>query len=407
LVRWPAVSVLSVLCLAGCFSVYLYISSGDEVQVVFGLGVLVVGFFASLILSMWADDRTTSLAASGITLVYSIALLTVLLPTIGNVYADSLILFVATAGVVLLYPRAVEMPSMGRPLLRESSIAVVFLLPVGLAFAEALFLGLRFWESYTLGKPAIALVPLLALWGYVEEALFRGAVQRSLLPLMGARGAILGAAVLVSGCLAVTMSTTVDGNGKITDVTTELNLSQTNYDLFASLIQMSSPGTDMKTYFVENYSKSYGGPGTKVDYSERKSNGYVYITLDAHGTDVIPEAGSNISVTKEGDYWVYRYLTTGAESAAGVPSDVGSLGDALDNAITMDFYVTMPGKIVDSNADKVNGNKAEWHYNLKTLRNVSSIYAKSEVTKSPGFEAAAALLALVAGICLFGMRKKK
>jgi hypothetical protein len=219
--------------------------------------------------------------------------------------------------------------------------------------------------------------------------------------------AILSAAALVSGCLGVTMSTTVNGNGKITEVSTELNMSQTNYDLFASLVQMSSPGTDMETYFIENYSKSYGGPGTTVDYSERRSNGYVYIKLDARGPDVRPEADSNITVTKEGDYWVYRYLLAGSESMAGVPSDVDSLGDALDNAITMDFYLTMPGKIVDSNADKINGNKAEWHRNLKTMRNVSSIYAKSEVAKSPGFEAIVALAALAAGICIIVARKKE
>lgn len=219
--------------------------------------------------------------------------------------------------------------------------------------------------------------------------------------------AILGATVLVSGCLGVTMSTTVDGNGKITDVTTELNMSETNYNLFVSLIQMSSPGTDMETYFVQNYSKSYGGPDTKVKYSERRSNGQVYITLNAHGSDIQPESSSNISVTKEGEYWVYRYKTSDVESASGVPSDIDSLGSTMDNAITMDFYLTMPGKIVDSNADKVNGNKAEWHYNLATLRNVSSIYAKSEIAKSPGFESVAALLALACGMYLFMTRKKE
>jgi hypothetical protein len=219
--------------------------------------------------------------------------------------------------------------------------------------------------------------------------------------------AILGAAVLVSGCLGVTMSTTVDGNGEITDVTTELNLSQTNYDLYASLIQMSSPGTDMKTYFVQNYSQSYGGPGTTVDYRERKSNGYVYITLDAHGPDIQTGPSGNISITKDGDYLVYRYLTTGVENTAGVPSDTASLGSAIDNVITMDFYLTMPGKIVDSNANKINGYKAEWHYNLNTLHNVSSLYAKSEVAKSPGFESMAALLAIAGCMYLLALRKKE
>jgi hypothetical protein len=219
--------------------------------------------------------------------------------------------------------------------------------------------------------------------------------------------AILGAVILVSGCLGVTMSTTVNSNGKITDVSTELNLSQTNYDLYASLMQMSSPGMDMKTYFVQNYSKSYGGPGTVVDYSERKSNGYVHITLDARGSDVQPLEGSNVSVTKDGDNWVYRYLTTGAASSSGVPMDTSSYTDAMANMITMDFYLTMPGKIIDTNAHKVNGNKAEWHYNMTTLSNAGSLYAKSDVAKSPGFESVAALLALAGCVYLLAMRKKE
>jgi hypothetical protein len=219
--------------------------------------------------------------------------------------------------------------------------------------------------------------------------------------------AILGAVLLVSGCLGVTMSTTVNGYGKITDVSMELNLSQTNYDLYASLIQMSSPGMDMKTYFLQNYSKSYGGPGTVVDYRERKSNGYVQITLDARGSDVQPLEGSNVSVTKDGDYWVYRYITTGAASSSGVPMDTSSYTSAMANMVTMDFFLTMPGKIVDSNAHKVNGNKAEWHYNMTTMNNAGTLYAKSDVAKSPGFESVAALLALVGCVYLLALRKKE
>ena len=218
--------------------------------------------------------------------------------------------------------------------------------------------------------------------------------------------AIVGAVVLVSGCLGVTMNTTVNANGKITDVSTELNMSESSYSMFASLVQMS--GEDMKTYMVQNYSKEYGGPGTVVDYNERHANGYVYMTLDAHGSDVQPLEGSNVSVTKDGDYWVYRYLTTGAESTSGIPTDTSSLSSSMADMVTMDFYLTMPGKIIDSNADKVNGNKAEWHMNANTMNSKSSLYAKSESkASSPGFEAAFALLALAGGVGLIALRKKE
>lgn len=184
------------LCLSGCFAIYLYVLSGNEASAGAGLGILVVGLFSSVTLSLWTADRSISLAAAGITLVFSVALLTVLLPISGNVYADSFVLFFTVAGIVLLYPRTVEVPSLGKPMLRDSSVVMVFFLPVLLAFAEAFFLGLRFWESYQIGRPALLFIPLMAMWGYLEEALFRGMVQRSLVPLLGGRGSIITAAVL-------------------------------------------------------------------------------------------------------------------------------------------------------------------------------------------------------------------
>lgn len=221
--------------------------------------------------------------------------------------------------------------------------------------------------------------------------------------------ALLCAAVLVCGCLGVTMHTTVDNAGKITEVSTELNMSQTNYDLLTSLVQLSSPGMDMKTYFVTNYSKSYSGTGTTVDYSERESNGYVYVTLDARGPD-IQAADGNMTVTKDGDDWVFRYNVSSAENSTGASAGEDNLTGSLANAVTMDFYLTMPGKILDSNADVVNGNKAEWHYNADRLEGVQAFYAKSDVSSgtsaSPGFGPALALLAIAAGVFLVAARKR-
>jgi membrane protease YdiL (CAAX protease family) len=77
-------------------------------------------------------------------------------------------------------------------------VLVVLALPVALAVGQALFLGLRFWENYQIGRPSLLFVPLLAMWGYVEEGLFRGIVQRSAVPLLGGRGAIVLSAFLYS-----------------------------------------------------------------------------------------------------------------------------------------------------------------------------------------------------------------
>ncbi len=71
----------------------------------------------------------------------------------------------------------------------------------------------------------------------------------------------------------------------------------------------------------------------------------------------------------------------------------------LSSMIKVNYYLEMPGKIVDSNADKVKGNKAEWHFSTRK----TPIYAKCEILKSPGFEVFGAILA----IALIAILKKK
>jgi hypothetical protein len=67
----------------------------------------------------------------------------------------------------------------------------------------------------------------------------------------------------------------------------------------------------------------------------------------------------------------------------------------------------MPGKIVDSNANVYKDNKAEWHLTGKTM-SCMRMYAKSEVPASaPGFEGILAVAGVLAGCCIFAMRKKE
>jgi len=126
----------------------------------------------------------------------AIAILTLLLPTSGNVFVDTVVVLNVMFIGTVLFVRTVKMPPIGRTRLKEISLLPVFVLPFLLAYAEALALGLRFWESFPLGTPSLLFVPFLALWGFTEEALFRGAVQRSLRGVMSVRGAIVTAAAL-------------------------------------------------------------------------------------------------------------------------------------------------------------------------------------------------------------------
>ena len=73
------------------------------------------------------------------------------------------------------------------------------------------------------------------------------------------------------------------------------------------------------------------------------------------------------------------------------------------SSITLDYYLTMPGKIVDSNANVVNGNKAEWHLSGKDLSNMK-IYAKSEVPATPGFGAILAIAGIMTGFYMMARK---
>ncbi len=195
-VSWPVLGALTVPMFLGCFSVYLFRLSGDGMTIAAGLVFLTSGLLACAALILFSTSGTVQTAASAIALVQSVTLFTILLPGSGIIYADAALLFAASAVFVLLYGRTVALPSLGKTRLKEASVLAVFLLPAVLALGQALFLGLRFWEFFQIGRASLLFVPLMAMWGYVEEGLFRGIVLRSTLPLLGGRGAIVLAAFL-------------------------------------------------------------------------------------------------------------------------------------------------------------------------------------------------------------------
>lgn len=189
--RWPVLATLTAPLALGCFAVYLYRLSASGMAVAMSLAFLIIGLLASTTLLLFHHREEVSASASAVALVLSISFLIVLLPGTGSVYIDAAVLVAAAGGAVLLYLRGVEMPYIGRTRLRESSVAVVFALPIGLAVAQALSLGLRFWESYHISPSTMFLVPMMAGWGFIEEGLFRGVLLRSSVPLLGTSGALV------------------------------------------------------------------------------------------------------------------------------------------------------------------------------------------------------------------------
>jgi hypothetical protein len=77
------------------------------------------------------------------------------------------------------------------------------------------------------------------------------------------------------------------------------------------------------------------------------------------------------------------------------------------SGISMDYYLEMPGKIVDGNADTIKDNKAEWHLVGADISK-TKIYAKSDIPILPflsGSEMTLAFLGIMGA--LFIVRKRE
>lgn len=181
--------------LMGCIAIYAFFLQGDDSAVGISLTLMVVSLLAcasSVILTERTEVRDV---ASSMTLVAAMSLFVVLLPHSTNVYVDSALVVAVAAASTLLYIHRVDLPYIGPLLVGRSTMLIIIFLPILLAGIQAACLGLRFWESFHMGRMTVLLVPLIAVWGFVEEALFRGILLRSSVPLLGPAGAVVLSAV--------------------------------------------------------------------------------------------------------------------------------------------------------------------------------------------------------------------
>ncbi|MCC4772005.1 hypothetical protein FXV91_18100 [Methanosarcina sp. DH2] len=94
-----------------------------------------------------------------------------------------------------------------------------------------------------------------------------------------------------------------------------------------------------------------------------------------------------------GDYLTYRDPIGDLASDYGKDEeDPFGMNEAMDSAIKIHYYLEMPNEIIDSNADFIDGNKAEWH--MVNSNSIRDIYAKCEVPLLPG-------ISLFSSLCIF------
>ncbi|MFZ0005377.1 MAG: hypothetical protein WCC86_03870 [Methanoregula sp.] len=112
--------------------------------------------------------------------------------------------------------------------------------------------------------------------------------------------------------------------------------------------------------------------------------------------------------------WVWDTTRNHYEQVEITPTPIAPLFNAAEeqemmqsmlSGITVDYYLEMPGKIVNTTATTVNANKAEWHFGGTSLFN-TSIYAESDPPSISGFTSLITIIGFAIVLLFFGSMKK-
>jgi hypothetical protein len=123
------------------------------------------------------------------------------------------------------------------------------------------------------------------------------------------------------------------------------------------------------------------------DYREEWDGDNVRITI----TGLPPE---NAYTEISDDYLIYRDpIGNLASDYEKDEEDPLGMNEAMDSAIKIHYYLEMPNEIIDSNADFIDGNKAEWH--MVNANSIRDIYAKCKVPLLPGISLLGSLCVLL------------
>ena len=194
--------------------------------------------------------------------------------------------------------------------------------------------------------------------------------------------------ILASGCVDMAFYTSIDSAGEVEKFQIQLNMTTAMYAMLDGL--STQEGASSFKDAMQN-PKNPSGTNQGLDVQEEwdRENGRVKVTMTVRDLPALKNT-NYLSVIREGEYMIFRHDLS-SSSAASQQSYENPWADQMEKMFTVNYYLTMPGDIVDTNADVVQGNRAEWH---STTAKMPSIYAKSKVTVFSPF----VLAGLVAGV---------
>lgn len=197
-----------------------------------------------------------------------------------------------------------------------------------------------------------------------------------------------------SGCFTAEIHSKVNSDGTLGSYSVGITTSQFVYGMLTSQAK-----EDGYSNLGESLMKD-AEPGS-YSYNEKWDGDTVEITISTTQTmqSTDPELWK---IQVENGYMVYNDKRLVSDDITG---DSNEFADAMLNSVAVHYYLEMPGKIVESNANVVDGNKAEWHLTGANAFN-TDIYAKSElpVFGLPGFGLIITLIGLISAIILVSRR---
>jgi hypothetical protein len=191
-------------------------------------------------------------------------------------------------------------------------------------------------------------------------------------------------AILVSGCITLSVDSKVNSKGELVKYNMVIDTNSYVYNLL-----------DSSSYEESGQSLRKSVVSRGLQYNEVWDGDDVKITINGSSSDTA-------YVEKVDKYLIYRDNITFPSLDYQTEEDPLGLGEAMDSAVTIHYYLDMPNEIIDSNADAVNGNKAEWH--MLKMSQMREVYAKCEAPLLPGVGAFGTVCILL--IAFFVLKKE-
>lgn len=204
--------------------------------------------------------------------------------------------------------------------------------------------------------------------------------------------------ISISGCISYEVHNKVKADGSIYPCTISITTNQYVYGLWVANAQKEGYSSIKEQINSQN--------NNVFSYNEKWDGDSVTISLEAL-QPVISLDQSILNIQKEGEFLVVRdNRLMNDEYNDDYNSEDNPYTEAFLSGMSGHYYLEMPGDIVESNANVVDKNKAEWHLTGMDIF-TTSFYAKSKLPT--GIEKYWPILVLIVLfiVIIFGLKNRK